>query len=467
MTRRLTPMDTMFLYGETPSSMMHVASLLLFELPEGESATFVRDFVREIRATPEVQQPWNLKLKHPRLKYHPANSWVVDDDLDIDYHVRHSALPAPGDERELGVLVSRLHSHPLDLSRPLWELHVIEGLEGNRFAMYIKVHHSLIDGYSGMGLLVRSLATDPTETKPVFFAQALDGRQHHEQGSGSKLPSIPGVVRFAAREAGAAVALGRGLVNVNLRRRGRRAELVGSLQAPHTILNGPVSRNRRFAGKQYDLALLRRIGKKYDATLNDVVLSILGGGLRTFLGELDELPDKPLIGFLPVSVHPKGDSTAGNSTGAVLASLATDIEDPVERLEAVVASTRQAKAQLEGMPQEAAIAYSAALLAPHLIPAAAAIVGLPDPLPFTFNVCISNIVGPQEPLYLHGARLQATYPVSIPTHGMALNITLHSYAGKLNFGFVGCRDALPGLQKLAVHTTRALDDLAHAAGVDG
>jgi diacylglycerol O-acyltransferase / wax synthase len=465
MNRRLTPMDTMFLYGETPSSMMHVASLLLFDLPEKTPETFVRDLFEEIRANPDVQQPWNLKLKHPKLKYHPANTWVLDEDLDIDYHVRRSALPAPGDERELGVLISRLHSHPLDLTRPPWEMHLIEGLEGDRFAMYIKVHHSLIDGYSGLGLLARSLAGDPAEDKPIFFGQALDGRQHHHPSSGSKLPSVPGMARFAVREAGAAVALGKGLVNVGLRRRGKRAALVGSLQAPHTILNGAVSRNRRFAGQQYDLALLRRVGKKYDATLNDVVLSILGGGLRTFLAELDELPDKPLIGFLPVSVHPKGDSKAGNSTGAVLASLATDVADPVERLKAVVASTRLAKGQLEGMPQEAALAYSAALLAPHLIPAAAAIVGVPDPLPFTFNVCISNVPGPQETLYLHGARLRATYPVSIPTHGMALNVTLHSYDGKLNFGFVGCRDALPGLQRLAVYTTRALDELAQAAGV--
>jgi diacylglycerol O-acyltransferase len=167
-----------------------------------------------------------------------------------------------------------------------------------------------------------------------------------------------------------------------------------------------------------------------------------------------------------VSVHPKGDQTAGNSTGAVLASLATDVEDPVERLRAVVASTRVAKAQLEGMPQEAALAYSAVLLAPHLIPAAAAMTGLPDPLPFTFNVCISNIAGPATPLYFHGARLEATYPVSIPTHGMALNITLHSNAGKLNFGFVGDRDALPSLQRLAVYTGRALDELEGAVGLE-
>ncbi len=466
MGRRLTPMDTMFLYGETGSSMMHVASLLMLTPPEGAPASYARDLVTDYRAAETVEQPWNLRLKHPRLKYHPANTWVPTDEVDLDYHVRRWALPSPADERQLGILISRLHSQPLDFEKPPWETHVVEGLADGRIAVYTKVHHSLIDGVSGLGLLERSLADSPDQEKPPFFAQKLDGRARPTASSeGGRLPGVRSVAGFAAREVTAAAKLTKALVDVNLRRRGKREHLVGSVQAPHTLLNGPVSRNRRFAKQDYDLDRLKALSKKYDATVNDVVLAMVGGGLRRYLAELAELPQRPLIAFMPVSVHSKDDTKVGNATGAVLASLATDVADPVERLQTVVASTRAAKAQLQGMPQEAALAYSAALLAPHLLLAGAVLTRIPDPLPFTFNVCISNIPGPRETLYQRGARVDATYPVSIPTHGMALNITLHSYDQKLFFGFVGCPETVPGLQKLAVYTGQALDELEQAAAL--
>lgn len=463
MSRRLTPMDTMFLYGETGSSMMHVASVLLVTPPATppEGAAWTAELADAYRSAAEVEEPWNLRLKHPMLKYHPANTWVEAERVDLDFHVRRWALPAPGDDRELGILISRLHSQPLDLSRPPWEVHLVEGLADGRVAVYTKVHHALIDGISGMGLLERSLSTDADEQRPAFFAQKLDGRAARPGGGGG-VPGVPTLVRFAAREVGAAAKLGKALVDVNLRRRGKRAHLVGSTQAPHTLLNGAVSRNRRFATQEYELARLKRLGKKYDATINDVVLAIIGGGLRQYLVEQGALPESPLVGFLPVSVHPKGDTKAGNSTGAVLASLATDVDDPVDRLRRVVDSTRVAKSQLEGMPAEAALAYSAALLAPHLVVAGAVLARIPDPLPYTFNVCVSNIPGPSTPRYLRGALVDAVYPVSIPTHGMALNITLHSYNGTLFFGFVGCPEAVPNLQRLAVYTGRALEELEQA-----
>jgi len=235
---------------------------------------------------------------------------------------------------------------------------------------------------------------------------------------------------------------------------------------PRSILNRRIGRNRRFATQQYDLEELKRIGAAHDATLNDVFLAICGGGLRRFLSELDELPDSSLVAFVPVNVRPAGDEGGGNAVGAMLATLGTDIADPVERLQRISASTRSAKAQLEGMTQEAILAYSAYLLAPGGVQALAGFAGIPAPLPLSFNVCVSNVPGPRDPRYLRGARMEAYYPASIPIHGMALNITVLSYAGTLDVGFIGDRDALPHLQRLAVHTGEALTALDRAVAGD-
>lgn len=456
---RLTPLDAMWVYGETPSTMMHVASLMPFQLPKGAKKSFVRHLVGDIQGTTSVEPPWNLRLKHPTLRYHPFPSWVVDRTFDLDYHVRRSALPAPGDERELGMLISRLHSNPLDLSRPPWEMHVIEGLERNRFAVYVKLHHSLMDGYTGSQLLSRTLSKDPKDTDtPPFFAQPQPRRARPAAGGFGQLPSASSLLGSAVGGVSDTVRLGKALLNLNLRR-GEQQHLVGSVQAPWTILNRSISRNRRFATQRYELSRLQALSAAHGATLNDVVLSIIGGGLRRYLDELDALPGKPMIAFVPVSVRPAGDVGGGNATGLILASMGTDVADPVERLQAVVASTRAAKAQLDGMGQEAILAYSTALLAPVALQAVTAIAGVRLPLPIAFNVVVSNVPGPRTPRYLRGARLEANYPVSIPTHGMGLNITLYSYADTMDFGFVGCRETVPGVQRLAVHTGAALAEL--------
>ena len=207
---------------------------------------------------------------------------------------------------------------------------------------------------------------------------------------------------------------------------------------------------------------MRAIAHARNATLNDVLMAICAGGLRRWLTDQDALPDRPLIGFIPVNVRPKESEGGGNAVGATLVSLATDVEDPLARLAAISASSRAAKARMRGMSADAVIAYSALLLAPAGLQVARAMTGIPVPLPLTLNVCISNVPGPKEHLHLRGARLEATYPVSIPGHSMALNITAHSYAGMLDIGFIGDREALPHLQRLAVRTGEALDELEAA-----
>jgi WS/DGAT/MGAT family acyltransferase len=466
MAEQLSLVDSLFLCGETRQTMMHVASMSPYSPPDG-GADLPRLMVDQLRAARAIESPWNLKLAHPRVRFHPRQRWIEDDAVDIDYHVRRSALPSPGDERELGVLVSRLHSHPLDLTRPPWELHVIEGLEGGRFALYHKVHHSLIDGYTGMQLMIRGLSDDPGELdKPLFpmISPPVRQRPAGAPDAGSPWWDAAQVARNVGDGAASAVGLAKRLATLQFRRRGEFESLVGNMQAPRSILNSRISRNRRFATQQYSLSRLKKIAAATGSTLNDVAVSITGGGLRAFLQEMGQLPDKPLIAFVPVNIRPKGDAGGGNAVGAVLASMATDVADPVARLSAVSQSMTAAKANLQGLNREAILAYSAYLLAPALLQMLGATTGIPSVLPLAFNVCVSNVPGPQHPLYLRGARLEAPYPVSIPTHGMALNVTLQSYADTLNFGFIGCRDTLPHLQRLAVHTGAELAELARAVG---
>jgi WS/DGAT/MGAT family acyltransferase len=224
-------------------------------------------------------------------------------------------------------------------------------------------------------------------------------------------------------------------------------------------LNAKISRSRRFATQQIETARIKAVAKAADATLNDVVLALSGASLRRYLLELNALPSAPLVAMVPVNIRPRGDAGGGNAVGAILASLATDIADPAVRLRTITAGTRSAKEQLQGMSKAAILQYSALITAPFMVQLIPGAMGRVRP---TFNVVISNVPGPEEPLYFRGARLEATYPMSIPVHGLALNITCNSYAGTLNFGFIGCRDTLPHLQRLAVFCGEAMTELERA-----
>ncbi len=459
-SRWATPLDAIFLMGETPETLMHVASLIHFTFPPGEEGTFLPRLMDDFRAA-TFEEPWTLRLQTRSLMHQPVHRWVVDDAFDVDYHVRHSALPSPGGERELGVLVSRLHSNALDFRRPPWEMHVIEGLEGGRgFAIYTKIHHSLVDGYTGMRILQRGLSPDPDDREhPFFFSLFKPPRAPRET---DPVGDVTSIVRGLADSVGAFPSVVRALVDTQLRRGRTSTRAVTSYQAPSSILNSRVGRARRFATQEFELERLRAVARARGATLNDVLMAICAGGLRRFLTDLDALPERPLIAFVPVNVRAQDSHGGGNAVGATLVSLATDLEDPLARLTAITASARAAKARMRGMSADSVIAYSALLLAPAAMQVVKAMSGIPGPVPQTLNVCISNVPGPKEHLYLRGARLDSTYPVSIPGHSMALNITAHSYAGMLDVGFVGDRDALPHLQRLAVHTGEALDELERA-----
>jgi len=454
----------MFLYGETREVMMHVAGLMPFSPPPDWPPEQMRFLMDEIREGVKVQSPWNLRLRTPELLRNPLQAWVDTDEVDVEYHVRRSALPRPGDERELGILVSRLHAIPLDFHRPPWEMHLIEGLEGGRFAMYAKVHHALVDGYSSMRILANALTTDPDDReRPLFFAVPPRPREK------KPVSDDHGGVAFGELLAGIREQYGTGktvikaLMNAFSSKRGDK-DLVSPLQAPKCVLNARISRNRRFATQKLATARVKALATAAGGTMNDAVLALCASALRKYLAELDALPAQPLVAMLPVAIRQKGEDSGGNAVGAILASLATDVADPQKRIETIVHSTKSAKQQLQGMSKAAVLSYSAMLTAPAMMQMMPVTSGRMRP---TFNVVISNVPGPDEPLYFRGARLEGSFPVSIPVHGQALNITCSSYAGSVCFGFTGCRDTVPHLQRIAVYCGEALDEYEQALGLQG
>lgn len=462
-SKRLNSLDWSFLAGETRESMMHVGGLMTFIPPADASPDFLRQLMEEVRHDTTVYAPWNLKLRHPDLLTHPLQSWVEDRNFDVEYHVRRSALPVPGDERELGILVSRLHSHNIDFHRPPWEVHFIEGLEGGRFAIYFKVHHALVDGYTGIKILSRSLSSDPADRRTPMFHLIPPLPRNPREKREEQPPTLEALWNGMQGQLETSRSAASALLAVIRSARKHDQQLVAPMQAPLSPLNQKISRNRRFATQQFPVERLKRVARACHGTMNDVVLALCSGALRRFLLEQEKLPADALTAMLPVNVRPKDDPGGGNAVGAILASLATDIADPLERVNAIVTSTTHAKEQLQGMSKDAIIQFTGLLMAPMLLSQIPGAAGRVRP---AFNVAISNVPGPEKPLYFRGYRMDSYFPLSIPFKGYALNITVVSYVDTLNFGFIGCRDALPHLQRLAVFSREVLEELEAVLGVE-
>jgi WS/DGAT/MGAT family acyltransferase len=459
---RLNPLDTAWVFTESRAAPNHVGGLLLFRLPEKAPRDFMRRLMKDFRSDRGFAPPWNRRLKYAFNK-NPVPAWIEDKDIDLEYHVRHAALPWPGGERELGELVGRLQSQPLDLSRPPWECTIIEGLEDNRFALFIKMHHSLIDGVSGMKLLQRSMSPDRARSvrMPPFWASAYapSRRPRRDAPAPTLANAYAAAVDALKGQASSlpqlATAFGQILKRVGDPGKG----LVVPFDSPRSMLNGRVREKRRFATQQFAMERLRSLAAAAGGTLNDVVLAICAGALRRFLLERDSLPEKSLTAGIPVSVRPKDDEGHGNAISFIVATLATDIADPAGRFRAIRDSVSHAKAHVQSLPRTAMMQYTVLLMAPTIVTLLTGIGGRTRPM---FNITISNVPGPEKPLYFRGAELLAIYPASIVTHGQALNITCQSYAGSMNFGFTGCHSSIPSMQRLAVYAEDALQELEAA-----
>ncbi|MCV7396544.1 WS/DGAT/MGAT family O-acyltransferase [Mycobacterium paraseoulense] len=447
----MMPTDAIFLLGESREHPMHVGGLQLFELPSGADRDFVRNLYDRLIAQRDFQ---------PTFRKHPATfvggianlGWSYDNDVDIDYHVRRSAVPSPGRIRELLELTSRWHSSLLDRHRPLWETHVIEGLKDGRFAIYTKVHHALIDGVSAQKLMQRALSTDPDDTE-IRAPWSLPK---------SKRKSSPvSPLRAALHAAGALAALAPSTVSL-ARAALLEQQLTLPFGAPRTMLNVKIGGARRCAAQSWSLDRLKSVKKAAGVTVNDVVLAMCSGALRYYLLEQNALPEAPLIAMVPVSLRTEDEADAGgNLVGAILCNLGTDSDDPAQRLRTISDSMRSNKTVFSQLPRFQALALSAVNTSALALAAVPGWVSSTSP---PFNIIISNVPGPTQPIYYGGARLDGNYPLSIALDGQALNITLANNAGNLDFGLVGCRRSVPHLQRLLAHLESSLKDLERSVG---
>lgn len=453
---KLSPVDAAFLRMETPRSPMHVGALMRFELPPRAPKDFLQRLLARMREHPFMPEPFGYRLASARPRQLRPR-WVPAE-VDMDYHLRHSALPRPGGERELGVLVERLHSHPLDLHRPLWEAHVIEGLAGNRFAIYFKAHHCAIDGIGAVRMVQQWLSADPKDTRVT--GPWMLGQKAGEPDAAAATPweRFAEPLRQASEQLRSLADLARGITRMS---RGEDSPTRGSLSTPRSVINVPVSPQRRLGTQLLSLDRLRAVAAQTESTVNDVLLAIVGGALRRYLLDMEALPERSLLGSVPMAL-PRPDGKPGNAVAGFVCPLGTHLADPLERIALVRRVTRRAKTEMSRMSATALDQLALLGISPLLL---GQMLGVLPKLPPIFNLVVSNVVLSKTPLYLMGARLEAMYPVSFLFDGYALNVTLVGYCDQVAVGFLGCRNALPRLQRLAIYTAEGLEETERALGL--
>ena len=451
--RPLHPIDFIFLSLEKRQQPMHVGGLFLFQIPENAPASFIQNLVADIRNSKSIPiPPFNNKLN--------GLFWDEDEEFDLDHHFRHIALPKPGRILELLTYISQEHSSLIDRAKPLWTCHIIEGIEGNRFAMYFKIHHAMVDGIAGMRLVEKSLSQDPN-AKSIVPPWCVEG----PRAKRLKEPNVSRFKKIMNGVMGQLESTPRVMYELSqtvMKDMGRNPDYVSSFQAPSSILNQRVSSSRRFAAQSFEFDRLRHISKSLGVTINDIVLAICSGALREYLLSQDALPKKPLIAMVPASVR-DDDSSMSNRITMILANLGTHKEDPLERLAIVRRSVQNAKEKFKRMNSNQILNYSAFVYSAAGLNIASGLL----PKRQAFNLVISNVPGPREPLYWNGARLDALYPASIILDGQALNITMTSYLDKLEVGLTACRNALPKMQNLLTHLEEEIQRFEAIVGVEG
>ncbi|KRB80377.1 hypothetical protein ASE01_02555 [Nocardioides sp. Root190] len=440
--------DAMFLLGEAAGRPAQVITLQLYRPPEGaDTAEWVGDYFQQLLASDDLKPVFRRRPSRS-LRSPSSLRWVDHEAVELDTHVRHSALPGQGRVRELLEAVSVQHGVQLDRRRPLWEFHVFERLEGGRFATAFKTHHAIADGMSLARHVLGSLSTDPDDRtlRPPWAADPDHVRRTGTKPGVSLVPSLAPLLRSANAV--------RSLVDM-ARDEAARVPFV----APPSPLNVKVGGARRFAGDQWPLERLKAVATASGATVNDVGLAMAGSALRSYLDELGTLPDKSLIAMVPVSVRREGSGFSegeGNAFGAMLCDLATDQADPARRLEVIRDQTRAAKVRFAAMSPAEVLAVSKLIMGGAVISGMTGITALPR---HPFNLIISNVPAANQPLYYNGAQMTDIYPVSMISEAQALNITLTRYDSQMTFGLVGDRRALPHLQRMLIHLDDALGAL--------
>ncbi len=468
--RKMSLIDSFFLINESRRTPMHVASVSLFSLPRGvDDTTFLSDLRESLRTDQPLRHPFGHKLKTGPLGTLGPIHWETDEQLDWDYHIRHSALPKPGRYRELFALASRLHGSLMDRSRPLWELHLIEGLQSRQFATYFKMHHCAIDGVGSMHLVQSMFSSNSrTRLEESPFSQSAFEQYRRKLDIKPKPAMEPreneimAVAEFLREQMGGAVNVANALRRYAGVWMGMSDKLtVPWRQVPKTGLNTQITGARRFVAQSWPIDRFKAIAKAFNGTLNDTVLAVCAGALRLQLQEQQALPAHSLKAMAPVSLRDASDLETANAVAFITADLGTNENDPARRMQVIKESMRAGKKQLQGMSAREAQVYTAITQAPMLI---LTLAGLAGRFP-AFSTVISNVPGPRQPQYWNGARLDGMYPVSIPFDGFAVNITLLSNNDNLDFGIVACRHSVPQVQHLIDHMETALQELELAGGI--
>src|SRR6266705_2177101 len=485
--KKLSSMDASFLYLETPETPMHVGSMAIFRPRDGYEGDFFEDFKRTIAERLHLAPILKSRLAETPLHIdHP--SWVEDDQFDIDRHIFRASLPAPRDRATLERIVGWMHAKLLNRARPLWEFYVFEGMKDNEIGLYSKMHHACIDGGAGAALTnmiydvtpvprkiepptgrakvgqePRDIAANLVDsyqqlwTKPFDAATAARGIDLPRSGK-SDLGSIlfdnaMFQIETAVKFAGSIPTMLKTVSDVVGKISDPKSrDSIASMVSPSTILNKSISSERSFAGVSIPLSRAKALAKQAGGKLNDVVLAISSGVVRRYLLERGALPAKPMTAAVPISLREEGNTDANNQVFGMICSIATNIEDPKARLEAIIAQSAKSKEMSHPMralmPQVSNVSMLGAPILVQILALLYSRSNLSDVLPPAANITVSNVPGPRQTLYAAGAELLHIFPVSISTHGLALNITVQSYRDQLDFGFIAGANIIPHVQVL-------------------
>ncbi|MEW9555617.1 wax ester/triacylglycerol synthase family O-acyltransferase [Nonomuraea sp. NPDC050783] len=468
---QLTALDAQFLNVETATNVANIAGLAVLEgdLNRADLQALLERRLPYVPALRRRLAPVPFGLDHPY--------WVQEDDLDLDYHVREIGLPPPGDDRQLAEQVSRLHARRLDRGRPLWEIYLIHNLAGGRMGLYTKIHHAAVDGIGGADVLAALLDVTPEPAPPPPVAPERD-----EPPPGQAEMLARGLARLAlnpaqaARFAAAAVPHldeipvvswlpGSRLLSGLARRLAGDGGVPGlpSLPAPRTPFSGPVSQHRRFAFVSLPLEEVKAVRKAFGVTVNDVVMAVCAGALRGWLAAHGGVPDRPLVAGVPFSLREAGVPGRGNQVTIMTAPLAVHVAEPAARLAEVRHAMHRIKDRFSLAPARWLREFSESMPAALMGLASRSAFALVGETAPPINLIISNVPGPQFPLYVCGGLLLTHYPVSVITDvSGGLNITAFSYNGSLDIGVVTDRAMIPDPWELAGGLRTALDDLLNA-----
>jgi diacylglycerol O-acyltransferase len=484
--KKLTSMDASFLYLETPEMPMHVGSMAIFRLPEDYKGNFFEDFKAMIASRLHIAPILKARLEKAPLDIdHP--SWVEDDQFDIDRHIFRGSLPAPYDRPTLERLVGWMHAKLLNRARPLWEFYVFEGMKDNEIGLYSKMHHACIDGGAGAALtnMIYDVTPVPRTVEPPtararvgneprdIAANLLDSYQAlwRQPFGGAEAKSIDlprsgksdiGSILFdnamfqiesAVKFAGSIPTMLKSVSEVVGKISDPKSrDSIASMASPSTILNKAISSERSFAGVSISLSQAKAVAKQSGGKLNDVVLALSSGVVRRYLLQQGALPTKSMTAAVPISLREEGNTDSNNQVFGMICSIATNVEDPKARLEAIIAQSTKSKEMSHPlralMPQVSNISMLGAPILVQILALLYSRSSLSDVLPPAANITVSNVPGPRQTLYAAGAELLHIFPVSISTHGLALNITVQSYRDQLDFGFIAGANIIPHVQVL-------------------